>query len=121
MKPVLSPQLGCALLLAGLLAIGASCGDEGPVSRLIGARCDAHSECDERCLGPNSEYPGGFCSLSCNTNADCPADALCVDEDGGICLFECRLDEHCTFLGPAWNCMERDLVVGDTGLVCRGD
>lgn len=105
-----------------LLALGA-CADPD-VSRAVGARCDRSDECDDRCLAAASDYPGGFCSVSCDTSLDCAtADTLCVEDEGGVCLFECRVDANCTFLGAGWQCVERDGRGGDPGrkvMVCRG-
>ena|SRR5688572_29189904 len=86
--------------------IGGCGGSE--VSRALGARCDVNDECDERCLAPAS-YPGGFCTLSCDDDADCPGDGRCVAEEGGICLFECSIEvtDDCGFLGTGWSCAAR--------------
>jgi hypothetical protein len=74
------------------------------VSRSVGARCDVSSECDERCLGPSGEFPGGFCTISCDQSSDCPDNGACIDSDGGACLFRCLTDTDCTFLGMGWAC-----------------
>ena len=111
-----------ALLSCAWIALAAACGDDG-VSRAVGARCEAARDCDERCLAPDADYPGGFCTISCESSDDCPSDATCVDTEGGICLFSCVDDPGCTFLGPGWACRERDLRANpDTKVkVCRGD
>lgn len=92
------------------------------VSRQVGARCDRAAECDERCLGPSGDWPGGFCSITCDTDDDCPADAACIDEDGGgVCAFACLTDRGCTFLGDGYVCKERDAHGLSTKVtVCRG-
>lgn len=108
-----------ALVLVLLLA---GCGGDGDVSRAVGARCDRTSECDDRCLGPNAEYPDGFCTVDCSSNGDCPGDAACVDREGGVCLFSCNTDDNCRFLGAAWTCHD-DPLKSDTSKtvkVCRG-
>ncbi|HEV7557341.1 MAG TPA: hypothetical protein VGO00_17860 [Kofleriaceae bacterium] len=74
------------------------------VSRQVGARCDESSQCDERCLGPDGNFPGGFCTISCDHSTDCPDDTACVDDDGGACLFRCLANSDCTFLGTGWAC-----------------
>jgi hypothetical protein len=76
------------------------------VSRQVGARCDVSSQCDERCLGPDGNFPGGFCTISCDHSSDCPndTDTACVDDDGGACLFRCLANSDCTFLGAGWVC-----------------
>lgn len=93
------------------------------VSRELGARCDLSSECDERCLEPSMEWPGGFCTISCDTDADCPEGSACVDEAGtGVCAFRCPGDTSCGFLGEGYTCNERDgHATGSSKVnVCRG-
>lgn len=91
------------------------------VSREVGARCGASSECDERCLAPSSDYPGGFCTLACGSRGDCPNDTTCADREGGICLFECTDDNSCLFIGSGWRCLATDLHGGGIKvMVCRG-
>ncbi len=109
-----------------ILGLGiAACADLD-VSRSIGARCDLSGECNERCLAPAADYPGGFCSISCDTAIDCAtSDTTCVDDEGGVCLFQCNADANCAFLGAGWRCVERDARGAVTGedtqvKVCRG-
>lgn len=91
------------------------------VSRELGARCDTSAECDDRCLGPSADWPGGFCSFRCETDSDCPSDAACLEEEGGVCAFTCTMDVNCAFLGTGYGCKERD-ARGGAGkrFVCRG-
>ncbi len=110
------PVLRFALLL--LCACSSS-----DVTRSVGARCDLSSECDDRCLEPSAEWPGGFCTLTCDTDNDCPDDAACVDEGGsGICAFTCTASLGCTFLGTGYDCIERPrkYVNGAPAMICRG-
>jgi hypothetical protein len=103
------------LLLSGLGCVSSE------VSREVGARCEAKAECDERCLSADDGYPGGFCSLSCADDLDCPSGARCVDTEGGVCLFECVDDSTCALLGEGWRCQPRPAAAsGDEVLVCRG-
>ena len=105
-----------------LIALIAACNDDD-VSRTLGARCDRTDDCADRCLGPNGDYPDGFCSVDCLSSGECPSDAQCVDREGGVCLFSCREPRDCEFLGPKWTCKE-DNDRGDPNrkvLVCRGD
>ena len=105
--------------LGALLA--SSCSDD-LVSRAIGARCDKASECEQRCLAPSEDSPGGFCTIACDSDRDCPDDARCVDQDDGVCLFSCGADADCTFLGAGWRCRSRDAQPGPNEvMVCRGD
>ena len=108
-------------IVFGLVAL-AACGASSDVSRSLGARCDSSSECDGRCLPPSNNYPDGFCTVVCNTTSECPDPSVCIDDDGGSCLFDCIDDMSCAFLGVAWRCVERDLrgQPGMKALVCRG-
>jgi hypothetical protein len=91
------------------------------VSREIGARCEGSAECDERCLAPGADYPGGFCTIACDDRSECPSDTTCAAHEGGVCLFACGSDPDCTFLGTGWRCEEADLRGGGIKVrVCRG-
>lgn len=98
----------------------AACQDSD-VSRELGARCDTSSECDDRCLMPGTDWPGGFCTVRCETDLDCDSDAACLEEEGGVCAFLCVDDAGCAFLGADYGCKERD-ARGGVGkrMVCRG-
>jgi hypothetical protein len=96
-----------ALLVAALVLAG--CSVDADVSRTLGARCDSADECDDRCLPPGATFPGGFCSVSCESTFDCPTRASCADTEAGVCLFDCADDLGCEFLGPGWRCLERSL------------
>jgi hypothetical protein len=102
------------------LALLAGC-QHSDVSRELGARCDRPADCDDVCLMPGDDWPGGFCTQRCTTDRDCPPDAACIDEDGGVCAFACDADRGCAFLGAGYTCKQRDRT-GDTGevMVCRG-
>jgi hypothetical protein len=47
--------------------------------------------------------------VSCESDADCPSDARCIDLVGGVCLFDCVDTAGCEFLGPGWSCFESTL------------
>lgn len=112
-----APMRIATLTIVALVACGGS-----DVSRELGARCDVTSECDDRCLAPGADFPGGLCTLDCSSNDDCPGDAACVDDEGGVCLFSCAVDGDCAFLGAGWACQERALREdGERSTrVCRG-
>jgi hypothetical protein len=99
----------------------AACG-EHDISRELGARCDRASDCAERCLTPSGDYPNGLCTVDCSDNGDCPSDGVCVEREGGVCLFECQTPSDCEFLGAGWNCKEENLQSDPQRkvLVCRG-
>jgi hypothetical protein len=104
-----------------ILAIALAACQSSDVSRELGARCDSSDECDERCLLPGADWPGGFCTIHCETDVDCPSGAVCLEEEGGVCAFACGLDAECGFLGTGYTCKERD-ARGGAGkrMVCRG-
>ena len=107
-------------LIAVVLVWLVAC-QQSDVSRQVGARCDNSVECDERCLPPNGDYPGGFCTTACNTRDECPSRTTCADREGGVCLFTCDQDDDCAFLGDGWRCASADLRGGGIKVsVCRG-
>jgi hypothetical protein len=104
-----------------VVAIALAACQSSDVSRELGARCDVHDDCDQRCLAPGTDWPGGFCTIACETDLDCPGGAACIEEEGGVCAFICTTDPGCTFLGQGYSCKERD-ARGGVGkrFVCRG-
>ena len=68
------------------------------------------------------EWPGGFCSITCDTDDDCPLEAACIDEaGGGVCAIACLADSSCAYLGAGYLCHERDAHgAGSKVMVCRG-
>jgi hypothetical protein len=91
------------------------------VSRSVGARCDQAADCAERCLVPSGDWPGGFCTVTCDTKANCPDGSTCIDEQGGVCAFSCVGDGDCTFLGSGYTCKAVDSHgAGVKVMVCRG-
>lgn len=106
--------------LACALSVLAGCSSSA-TDRLIGDPCAVDGDCTHRCFTDNGDhFPGGFCSESCATDADCPANTACVDVAGGVCMLECPpLD--CTFMGPGWACDARDKRAGGGQVnVCIG-
>ena len=106
------------LLVASLLAFG--CGsDVGPHGSLVGGACSTNSDCSSRCV-TGSHYPGGMCTLSCDSNVNCPSGTSCIDEAGGICAVDCRAPSDCTLFGAPYTCDARGLKGSDgSALVCR--
>src|SRR5262245_53543464 len=95
----------------------AGCGNDG-IDREIGATCVTDRDCVDRCYnGP--EFPGGFCSLQCQSDLDCPIDTLCMSTNGGTCMFECPQFD-CGRLGPGWRCRLRSHAAGGDANVCSG-
>lgn len=106
--------------IVAVFAIGLAACQSSDVSRSLGARCERSDDCDERCLS-GGDWPEGFCTIACETDNDCPVDAACLEEEGGVCAFSCSTDSNCAFLGPGYGCKERD-ARGGAGkrTVCRG-
>jgi hypothetical protein len=107
--------------IAIALAFVVAC-NSNDVTRTLGARCDKTSECDDRCLVPSGEFPGGFCTVDCVSSGECPGGADCVDREGGVCLFTCTGDDSCMFLGDGWKCHTEKLKADPSKevSVCRG-
>lgn len=104
-----------------IVALAGACSDS-LVSRELGARCDGSGECDQRCLVEAEGYPGGFCTVVCETTADCPGPSSCTERSGGTCLYDCTGDGDCAFLGAGWRCQDVDRrgAPGGKVRVCRG-
>ena len=97
----------------------AACSSSSNVGRDVGARCDSSDECDDRCLPP-ADFPGGFCTLSCEQDEQCPGGTYCVDVEGGVCLFDCNENVDCEFLGADYQCRtEAPRTGGENVEVCR--
>ena len=92
---------------AAVLLCLPGCDSDSMVSRDLGARCERHADCDERCLLDldTDRYPDGFCSTSCDSDRDCTSGAVCAALEGGVCLFVCDNPGSCAFLGAGWDCV----------------
>lgn len=110
------------LALSSLLLI-AACGghDVGGIDDVIGAGCSSDRDCDTRCY-IDTDFPGGFCSVPCTSDNDCPSDTYCMSTNGGMCLFNCGTGGgfDCSRLGPGWTCRDRDRYNGGKANVCSG-
>jgi len=100
---------------AALLALALAACQDAAVSRALGAECTSDHECDDVCA-TGGAWPEGMCTLSCMSDTDCPSEAACITDQGGICAYRCQTDMNCRFLGPAYACKQTDQV-----MVCRGD
>lgn len=70
-----------------------------------GAACVRDCDCGGSgwCVGPSSDFPGGSCTYSCNSDSDCGPNGACTT-GGGVCLmkcsgpFDCRGEYTCAAL-----------------------
>jgi hypothetical protein len=117
-----------ALYMLALVTLAAGCGASsvgdhatGTTDEVIGDPCVSNQDCYAQCLPPSNETPGGFCTVPCQTSADCPSDSACVDKGGGVCMLVCPPFD-CSFLGAGYQCRDKDLH-GSGGKinVCTGD
>ena len=107
------------MILAGLLLAGCG-GGVGAAGALVGAACDVDSQCVHRCVRGDSHYPGGLCSLTCRSDADCPGGSSCVDDANGICAVNCLANDNCAGFGRGFSCDDVDRVGGGPkATVCR--
>lgn len=101
------------------LALAACRHDVGPNSGLVGGRCVADTDCAHRCAR-SDRFPGGFCTVSCQSDADCPPDTACIEREGGVCLVRCAGHADCTIYGP-YECSDQNRKGGPgKNLVCIG-
>ena len=91
-----------------------------PVDRAVGAACNGDRDCQDRCL---TDWPGGFCTLNCRDDRDCPTDAVCTDTRGGVCLMLCDSSRECRDLldDNDYECDDRRNVRGGRDDVCVPD
>jgi hypothetical protein len=104
-----------------LILLGACTAEK--IDASMGARCVGAADCVYRCLPAGAQFPGGLCTRDCLVDADCPSDALCVPIEGQVCLYSCRDDGDCDFLGEVngqrWTCQDENTGSG-TAKVCLG-
>ena len=74
--------------------------------REVGGECRDDLDCNDECI---EDWPGGFCTVRCRDNRDCPGSTVCIDTRGGVCLFECDDRDECRDrLGGGYECKWRD-------------
>ena len=81
-----------ALLIASLIVVG--CHRAPPKERAaIGAACTSDTTCG---TSPTfycaTDHPGGYCEAGCNSDRDCPPEAVCV---GGTPLSKGNCHQRC--------------------------
>jgi hypothetical protein len=122
---VLQPRTkkGALVLVAWLAATCAACAND-KVDAELGARCTSAGDCTDRCLPPGPDFPGGMCSRDCNADSECPSDTICAPIESGVCLYSCRDDGDCHFLGSVggieWTCRTASSGTGSGVKVCLG-
>lgn len=106
--------------LALLIALATLAACNPGIDRSVGAPCFDDHDCRDRCL---EDWPGGFCTLRCRDNRDCPPDTVCVDSRGGVCMLLCDNSPHCRdMLGDDdYQCDDRRDVHRDRWDVCIPD
>jgi hypothetical protein len=84
---------------------------------IIGTPCSKDAMCGQgscRTIGYAGErYPDGYCVSSCDEDADCGADALCVNRL--TCLKKCSSNDGCR---PEYECREHPQAAGTQGTIC---
>src|SRR5262245_11912484 len=100
-----------------LIAIGCGHG-AGGIDKTEGKACASDRDCDHRCY-QGGDFPGGFCSVPCSVDGDCPSDSVCTSNEGGVCMFVCPPFD-CARLGPGWFCQSVDRREGGQANVCSG-
>lgn len=95
---------GLLLALATLLTLGA-CEEGAQVTTGLGKACESAAACDADLIC-RTDFPGGYCSADCVSDADCEA-GLCVND---TCLAACSNDGDCR---DGYSCVH-----GDTDRAC---
>ena len=111
------------ILMALLLTVfSMSCGGDsvGVTGEVVGGACVLHQDCapGSTCL-TGGDFPGGTCSVPCDSDLDCPVSSVCIKKDGGYCLLTCDSHLDCR---AGYICDVRDREGGGgKALVCIKD
>jgi len=109
-------------VVLGLLACGEhpSPSAERPMpSNVVGARCQRDTDCASRCM-TGAIFPGGFCSLHCVTQGQCPQGTVCVSVKDGVCVYPCNTTIDCSLAGSNYSCTGKTDFAGGLYDVCVG-
>ena len=89
------------VLVAAALILG--CSDPPKTQYLpIGSRCTSPGQCGTMPFDCNTAgFPGGYCTLACTTDGDCPLDALCAHDHA--CRRKCSIASDCRS-GEGYTC-----------------
>lgn len=94
-----------AWLLFACSVLGCGDGGVGPEGDVVGGSCTGDGQCAEgsRCL-VEGDFPGGTCTVDCDSQADCPSGSACVQENDGTCLLSCESASDCR---AGYDCEEK--------------
>jgi hypothetical protein len=88
--------------VALLVVLASACGDDrapgqaGSDSKFVGGPCAENVECEFTLCQSTRDTPGGTCTSSCSSDADCSSGSACVATDfGWYCLVSCTSDADC--------------------------
>ena len=94
-----------------------ACGDGGigNTGDVVGGPCTADSCAGGSTCLLDTMLPGGTCTMSCTTQADCPDGTVCVQESGGTCLLACSTASDCR---DGYGCNVKSTLPAGSGHVC---
>jgi len=101
--------------LAVLVAIGCGDGGVGREGDVVGGPCEAGGCAGGSTCLVDTMFPGGTCTVECETQADCPGGTVCVQEGGGTCLLACDAADDCR---EGYGCIEKSTMPEGSALVC---
>lgn len=107
---------GLALAASMLWVVGCGNGGVGTDGDVVGGACDAAGGCagGSFCI-VEGDFPGGTCSIMCDSQADCPSGSACVTENGGVCLLACESNGDCR---EGYACEEKSAPGDGHAFVC---
>jgi hypothetical protein len=113
-----------ALLGGTLLAL--ACSSSTPPAAgsvdIVGASCKTDADCPSSWCVHDRNYPGGMCSVHCQSDADCLMGTVCVQDAGGMCALPCTTTEACMNVANGNYVCSLTAAKGKSGTlyVCRG-
>ncbi|HEX8954480.1 MAG TPA: hypothetical protein VF945_21645 [Polyangia bacterium] len=106
--------------MAFVAVVATACGPHvGAAGTDVGAACTSNAQCASVCLQNNGNWPGGMCTILCNSDVQCPKGSVCVSSNGGVCAVSCTQPADCAGFGRGFTCDAADHVTGGQALVCR--